>query len=45
MINVLQATNPEQAPNYEELPEKYPTKGELPTKQNKTIKPIYTIYN
>lgn len=37
--NVLQATNPESAPNYDKLPNEYPEK---PTQINKTTTPLYT---
>ena len=37
--NVLQATNPESAPNYDKLPNEYPEK---PTQTNKTTTPLYT---
>jgi hypothetical protein len=39
--NVLGATNPENAPNYENLPTEYPVKGELPSVQNRTTEPMF----
>ena len=39
--DVLQATNPENAPNYKQLPTEYPKKGELPSVQNHTTKPMF----
>ncbi len=41
MNNILKATSPENAPNYNSLPTEYPSKGELPSKQNKRTKPLY----
>jgi RHS repeat-associated protein len=38
--NVLKATSPEKAPNYNNLPDKYPVKK--PTIQNKTTNPLFT---
>jgi hypothetical protein len=40
--NILQATNPEMAPNYKELPSEYPKDGELPSKQNRSSVPMFT---
>ncbi len=37
---VLKATNPENAPNYNNLPNEYP--ADKPTIQNKTTKPLFT---
>jgi RHS repeat-associated protein len=42
MNNVLKATIPENAPNFEILPSEYPKKGELPSVQNHSTDPIYT---
>jgi RHS repeat-associated protein len=39
--NVLKATNPENAPNYKNLPSEYPEKGKLPSFQNHTTKPMF----
>ncbi|NLL51837.1 MAG: hypothetical protein GX248_03935 [Peptococcaceae bacterium] len=39
---VLKATSPQNAPNYNSLPNEYPDK---PTRTNKTIKPVYVIDN
>mgnify|MGYP006435925039 CR=1 FL=1 len=39
--NVLGATNPKNAPNYENLPTEYPVKGELPSVQNRTTQPMF----
>ncbi|UII26003.1 hypothetical protein LVD15_22285 [Fulvivirga maritima] len=39
--NVLEATSPENAPNYKNLPTKYPEKGELPSVQNRTTQPMF----
>lgn len=39
--NELGATNPEDAPNYENLPDKHPTEGK-PSTQNKTTDPLFT---
>jgi hypothetical protein len=38
--NVLKATNPQNAPNYNSLPNEYPK--DKPTIQNKTTKPLFT---
>jgi len=38
--NVLEATNPQDAPNYNSLPNEYPK--DKPTIQNKTTKPLFT---
>ena len=40
--NILKATDPGNAPNYEELPETYP---DDPSRINKTTDPVYTEYN
>lgn len=40
--NVLNATSPQNAPNYNELPDKYP---DTPSRTNKTAKPIYIDNN
>ncbi len=39
--NVLEATSPENAPNYKNLPTKYLEKGELPSVQNRTTQPMF----
>ncbi len=39
--NELGATNPENAPNYKDLPDKHPTEGK-PSTQNKTTEPLFT---
>jgi hypothetical protein len=39
LLNVLKATNPENAPNYNNLPDVYPK--DKPTIQNKTTKPLF----
>jgi len=41
-VNVLKATDPTQAPNYDELPTEYPNEGELPTIQNFSSTPLFT---
>jgi hypothetical protein len=43
MNNVLKATTPENAPNYENLPETEPTDN--PSRTNHTTKPVYTEEN
>jgi hypothetical protein len=43
LTNVLKATAPENAPNYEKLPEKEPT--EKPSRTNHTTNPVYTQEN
>ena len=40
--NVLKATNPQNAPNYKDLPEVYPNK---PTQINTTTTPLYVQEN
>ena len=40
--NVLRATNPQNAPNYNQLPDSYPDR---PSRLNRTIIPVYTIDN
>jgi len=40
--NVLKATSPQNAPNYNSLPNEYPDK---PTRTNKTTKPVYVNEN
>jgi RHS repeat-associated protein len=42
LINVLGATNPESAPNFDILPEDYP---ERPTRTNRTTTPVFTKDN